>query len=292
MGENPAMSDPNLNHARSALAHLNHLVVQDIFMTETAWLADVVLPASAWPEKNGTVTNTDRMVQMGRKAIEPPGDAMQDLWIIQKIAKGLGLDWNYPESNCGVEEIYDEMRHAMKDSIWGITWERLQAEESVTYPCQSVDKPGDSVVFTDKFPTKDGRVNLVPADPGKPDERPDLEYPFVLITGRQLEHWHTGSMTRRATILNAIEPGPTVYLNGKDMVKLGLIGGDSVKISSRRGEVKVLVRRDDGTPDGNVFMSFAYREAAANILTNAALDPVAKIPEFKYCAVKLSKVKD
>jgi formate dehydrogenase major subunit len=292
MGENPAMSDPNLNHARSALAHLNHLVVQDIFMTETAWLADVVLPASAWPEKNGTVTNTDRMVQMGRKAIDPPGDAMQDLWIIQKIAKGLGLDWKYPESDCGVAEIYDEMRHAMKESIWGITWERLQAEESVTYPCQSVDKPGESVVFTDKFPTKDGRVNLVPANPGKPDERPDLEYPFVLITGRQLEHWHTGSMTRRATILNAIEPGPTVYLNGKDMVKLGLIGGDSVKISSRRGEVQVLVRRDDGTPDGNVFMSFAYREAAANVLTNAALDPVAKIPEFKYCAVKISKVKD
>ena len=162
----------------------------------------------------------------------------------------------------------------------------------MTYPCQSVDKPGESVVFTDKFPTKDGRVNLVPANPGKPDERPDLEYPFVLITGRQLEHWHTGSMTRRATILNAIEPGPTVYLNGKDMVKLGLVGGDSVKISSRRGEVEVLVRRDDGTPDGNVFMSFAYREAAANVLTNAALDPVAKIPEFKYCAVKISKVKD
>ena len=184
----------------------------------------------------------------------------------------------------------DEMRHAMKDSIWGITWNRLMNEHSVTYPCDSENQPGESVVFTDSFPTKDGKVNLVPASPGKPDEKPDVEFPFVLITGRQLEHWHTGSMTRRATILNAIEPGPTAYLNSRDMEQLGLIPGDSVKISSRRGSVNVLVRVDEGTPRGNVFMSFAYREAAANLLTNAALDPVAKIPEFKYCAVKLEKV--
>ena len=290
MGENPAMSDPNLNHARSALAHLDHLVVQDIFMTETAWLADVILPASAWPEKNGTVTNTDRMVQMGRKAIEPPGDAKEDLWIIQKMARGLGLNWNYSGPDCGVEAVYDEMRHAMKGSIWGITWDRLMNEHSVTYPCDSENQPGESVVFTDSFPTKDGKVNLVPANPGKPDEKPDVEFPFVLITGRQLEHWHTGSMTRRATILNAIEPGPTAYLNSRDMEQLGLLPGDSVKISSRRGSINVLIRLDNGTPNGNVFMSFAYREAAANLLTNAALDPVAKIPEFKYCAVKLEKV--
>ena len=289
MGENPAMSDPNLNHARSALAHLEHLVVQDIFMTETAWLADVILPASAWPEKNGTVTNTDRMVQMGRKAVEPPGQAKEDLWIIQKMASGLGLNWDYTGPDNGVEAVYDEMRHAMKDSIWGITWKRLMEEQSVTYPCSSEDKPGESVVFTDEFPTKDGKVNLVPAKPGTPDEKPDVEFPFVLITGRQLEHWHTGSMTRRATILNAIEPGPTAYLNSRDMEQLGLLPGDSVKISSRRGSINVLIRLDNGTPNGNVFMSFAYREAAANLLTNAALDPVAKIPEFKYCAVKLEK---
>ena len=159
----------------------------------------------------------------------------------------------------------------------------------MNYTCASEDKSGESVVFTDDFPTKDGRVNLVPANPGIPDEKPDLEYPFVLITGRQLEHWHTGSMTRRATILNAIEPGPTAYLNSRDMERLGLIPGDSVKISSRRGSINVLIRLDNGTPNGNVFMSFAYREAAANLLTNAALDPVAKIPEFKYCAVKLEK---
>ena len=176
MGENPAMSDPNLNHARSALAHLEHLVVQDIFMTETAWLADVILPASAWPEKNGTVTNTDRMVQMGRKAIEPPGDAKEDLWIIQKMANGLGLNWDYTGPDCGVEAVYDEMRHAMKDSIWGITWKRLMDEQSVTYPCDSEDKPGESVVFTDEFPTKDGKVNLVPANPGMPDEKPDVDF--------------------------------------------------------------------------------------------------------------------
>jgi formate dehydrogenase major subunit len=288
MGENPAMSDPDLNHARHALASLDHLVVKDIFMTETAWFADVVLPASAWPEKTGTVTNTDRMVQLGRRALHPPGEAKPDLWIIQEIARRMGLPWRYEGPECGVAAVYEEMRQAMSAAIAGITWERLERESSVTYPCRTQDDPGQPIVFADRFPTRDGRVKLVPADIIPADERPDADYPMVLITGRQLEHWHTGSMTRRARVLDAIEPWPTVSMNGGDLRRLGVRPGDVVTVQSRRGRVVLTVRRDDGTPAGAVFMPFAYHEAAANLLTNAALDPFGKIPEFKYCAVAVT----
>ena len=289
MGENPAMSDPDLNHARHALASLDHLVVQDIFMTETAWLADVILPASAWPEKTGTVTNTDRMVQLGKRALSPPGDAKPDLWIIQELAKRIDLQWGYQGEECGVAEIYDEMRRAMHAAIQGITWERLQRESSVTYPCLSEDDPGQPIVFDQSFPTKDGRVKLVPADIIPANERPDETFPYVLITGRQLEHWHTGSMTRRASVLDAIEPMATASMCGADMTQLALKSGDVITIRSRRGEVVIHVRRDDGTPAGAIFMPFAYYEAAANLMTNPALDPFGKIPEFKYCAVAVTK---
>lgn len=281
---NPAMSDPDLNHAREALAALEHLVVQDIFMTETAWLADVVLPATAWPEKTGTVTNTDRMVQLGRQAIDPPGDAKPDLWLIEQMARRMGLDWNY----ANVAQVYEEMRQAMHDAIAGVSWERLQREGSVTYPCLAEDDPGQSIVFTDRFPTDDGRVHLVPTSLVPADERPDAEYPLVLITGRLLEHWHTGSMTRRSAVLDAIEPVPTASLNARELARLGLAPGQQARIASRRGELSCVVRQDDGTPDATVFMPFAYVEAAANVLTNSALDPFGKIPEFKYCAVKVS----
>jgi formate dehydrogenase major subunit len=285
MGENPAMSDPDLNHARHALASLEHLVVQDIFMTETAWLADVVLPATAWPEKMGTVTNTDRMVQMGRQAVQAPGQAKADLWIIQQMAKGMGLNWPYAGEHHGVAEVYEEMRQAMHEVISGISWDRLMRESSVTYPCLSEEDPGEPTVFKDHFATADGRVNLVPADIIPANERPDADFPFVLITGRQLEHWHTGSMTRRATVLDAIEPEATASMCGADLLTLGLREGEVMTLASRRGEVCLKVRRDDGTPLGSVFMPFAYYEAAANLMTNAALDPFGKIPEFKYCAV-------
>ena len=285
MGENPAMSDPDLNHARHALASLEHLVVQDIFMTETAWLADVVLPATAWPEKTGTVTNTDRMVQMGRQAVEAPGQAKADLWIIQQIAKGMGLKWQYAGEHHGVAEVYEEMRQAMHEVISGISWERLVRESSVTYPCLTEEDPGQPTVFKDHFATTDGRVHLVPADIIPANERPDAHYPFVLITGRQLEHWHTGSMTRRATVLDAIEPEATASMCGADLLALGVNAGDIITLASRRGEVCLRVRRDDGTPQGAVFVPFAYYEAAANLMTNAALDPFGKIPEFKYCAI-------
>jgi len=288
MGENPAMSDPNAHHAREGLASLDTLVVQDIFLTETACLADVVLPASAWPEKTGTVTNTDRMVQLGRRALEPPGDARQDLWIIQQIANRLGCGWNYAGPESGVAEVYDEMRHAM-NSIAGITWERLQAQSSVTYPCRTEDDPGQPVVFTDRFPTQDGRGRFVPADLIPANERPDAGYPFVLITGRQLEHWHTGSMTRRASVLDAIEPQAVVSMHPLDLDALGARAGDTVTVASRRGEIALVARADDGTPRGAVFIPFAYYEAAANRLTNPALDPFGKIAELKYCAVKVVK---
>ena len=282
MGENPAMSDPDANHARESLAALQHLVVQDIFLTETAYLADVVLPASAFPEKTGSFTNTDRLVQMGRQAIAPPGDARQDLWIIQQMAQRLGLDWTYGH----VSEVFDEMRHTMP-SIAGITWQRLEAEHAVTYPCRAEGDPGQAVVFTDSFPREGGRARFVPADIIPADERPDADYPLVLITGRQLEHWHTGSMTRRASLLDAIEPDPVALVHPLDLAALGALPGELVTLSSRRGEVSLYARADDSSPQGAVFVPFCYYEAAINRLTNAALDPFAKIPEFKYCAVRL-----
>jgi formate dehydrogenase major subunit len=288
MGENPAMSDPDANHARAGLAKLDMLVVQDIFLTETAYLADVVLPASAWPEKTGTVTNTDRMVQLGRRALDMPGEARQDLWIIQQIAKRLGLDWNYAGSESGVAAVYEEM-HIAQDSISGISWDRLNRESVVTYPCKDDNDPGQPVVFIDSFPTADGRAKFVPADIIPANERPNAEYPMVLITGRQLEHWHTGSMTRRASVLDAIEPAACVSMNPIDMRKISVHAGENVTVQSRRGEVGIMVRADEGVPQGSVFIPFAYYEAAANKLTNPALDPFGKIAELKYCAVRVTK---
>ena len=282
------MSDPNASHAREGLAKLDCLVVQDIFLTETAYLADVILPASAWPEKTGTVTNTDRMVQIGRRALDMPGDARQDLWIIQQLANRLGCGWSYSGPESGVAQVYEEMRQAM-NSISGISWQRLEAQSSVTYPCRTEDDPGQSVVFTDKFPTQDGRGRFVPADLIPADERPDAQYPFVLITGRQLEHWHTGSMTRRASVLDAIEPQAVVSVHPLDLDAIGARPGDVITVASRRGEIALTARADDGTPRGAVFIPFAFYEAAANLLTNAALDPFGKIAELKYCAVRLKK---
>lgn len=283
MGENPAMSDPDANHARAALAALEHLVVQDIFLTETAYLADVILPASAFPEKTGSFTNTDRLVQLGRQAIDPPGEAKQDLWIIQQMAKRLGLSWNYGQ----VSDVFDEMRHTMA-SIGGITWERLQQEGAVVYPCMNEGDMGQPVVFTEQFPREGGRARFVPADIIPADERPDADYPMVLITGRQLEHWHTGSMTRRATVLDAIEPDPVALVHPLDLERLGIQPGQPVTIASRRGEVVLYARADDSSPVGAIFVPFCYYEAAINRLTNAALDPFGKIPEFKYCAIKVT----
>jgi formate dehydrogenase major subunit len=280
-GENPAMSDPNQNHARQAFAALEHLLVQDIFLTETAGFADVILPASAFYEKTGTFSNTDRRVQMGRQAVHPPGEARQDLWIIQEIAKRLGCNWNYQ----GPQDVFNEMREAMT-SIAGMTWERLENEDSLTYPLENIGDPGQPIIFTHGFPTASGKGRFVPAEFIHADELPDQYYPLIFITGRQLEHWHTGSMTRHSVTLDAIEPDPVVNFHPNDLTELGIEAGGIVTVESRRGQISAYARADRGIQKGCVFMAFCYNEASANLLTNEALDPSAKIPEFKFCAVK------
>ncbi len=285
MGENPAMSDPDVQHARDALAKLEHLVVQDLFLTETAFYADVILPASAWPEKDGTVTNTNRQVQMGRAALDLPGDARQDWWITQELARRLDLDWHYNHPS----DVFAEMSTVMP-SLNNITWERLQQESAVTYPCDAIDQPGNDIVFTDGFPTASKKAKLVPAKLISPDEVPDDEYPLILTTGRQLEHWHTGSMTRRSDVLDQIEPEAVAAISPVALHKLNIAAGDKVRISTRRGVIELKARADGAVPEGVVFIPFCYAEAAANTLTNSALDPVGKIPEFKFCAAKLEAV--
>jgi formate dehydrogenase major subunit len=282
MGENPAMSDPDVEHARAALAHLEHLVVQDLFLTETAKYADVVLPASAWPEKDGTVTNTNRQVQMGRTALPMPGDARQDWWIIQEIARRIGLGWSYTHPR----DVFAEMKLAMP-SLNGITWERLQRESSVTYPCDAEDQPGHDIVFGDGFPTRSGRGRFVPAAIVPPAEEPDADFPMVLTTGRQLEHWHTGAMTRRASVLDEIEPEAVASLAPAELRRLGIGPGAWIRVTTRRGSIELKARSDSAVAPGMVFIPFCYAEAAANVLTNPQLDPFGKIPEYKFCAAKV-----
>jgi len=284
MGENPAMSDPDTEHARAGLAMLEHLVVQDIFLTETAFHADVVLPASAWPEKDGTVTNSNRQVQMGRRAVALPGEARQDWWIVQALAQRIGLDWHYQ----GPADVFAEMKQVM-GSLDNITWDRLDRESAVTYPCKGPGQPGEDIVFGDGFPTANGRGKLVPADIIAPDEMPDDEYPMVLTTGRQLEHWHTGAITRRASVLDLIEPEAVASLCAADMERLHIAPGDPVRVTTRRGIIELTARVDGAIPEGVIFIPFCYAEAPANVLTNPALDPVGKIPEFKFCAARLEK---
>ena len=281
LGENPAMSDPDVEHARDALAKLQYLVVQDIFLTETANYADVILPAAAWPEKTGTVTNTNRQVQMGRPAVPPPGEAREDWWITTALAQRLGLDWRYGHPR----EVFAEMKRAMA-SLDNITWERLE-ETAVTYPSLSPDDPGQPIVFADGFPRAEGRGKFTPASIVPPDEVPDADYPMVLITGRQLEHWHTGAMTRRASVLDRLEPEANCSMHPRTLRKLGLRAGDRVRLTTRRGSIELMAREDRAVSEDNVFVPFAYVEAAANILTNPALDPFGKIPEFKFSAVRV-----
>jgi formate dehydrogenase major subunit len=284
MGENPAMSDPDQHHARQGLANLEHLVVQEIFLTETAFHADVILPATAWPEKTGTVTNTNRQVQMGRPALDPPGSARPDWEIIQDIARGVGLDWDYS----GPAEVYEELRTAMH-SIDGIPWERLEREDAVIYPCDDEDGPGTEIMFAAGFPTTSGRGKFVPADVLPPAELPDPDYPMVLSTGRMLEHWHTGAITRRATILDHLEPEAVASLHPREMKRLDIWPGDPITVSTRRGAIEIAARADRDVPEGMVFIPFCFAEAAANLLTNPQLDPYGKIPEFKFCAAKVER---
>jgi len=282
MGENPAMSDPDQEHARTALANLDILVVQDIFMTETAAFADVILPASAFPEKDGTVTNTDRRVQMGRAAVPMPGQAQQDWWIIQELANRMGLNWTYSHPR----DVFAEMRMVMP-SLTGISWQRLDDEGAVTYPCADENSAGREVIFGDGFPTESGRGRMTPAEVLPPDETPDAEYPIVLTTGRLLEHWHTGSMTRRSSVLDALEPEPEVHMAPETLQGLQVEPGTLVRVVTRRGEIELAARIDPKLPSGLIFVPFCFYEAPANYLTNPALDPYGKIPELKFSAARI-----
>ncbi len=282
MGENPAMSDPDVEHARDALAKLEILVVQDIFITETANYADVILPASAFAEKTGTVTNTNRQVQMGRRALAPPGEAREDWRITVELAQRMGLAWEYDSP----ADVFAEMKLNMR-SLDNITWDRLEREGAVTYPSLSPTDPGQSIVFGDGFPRPEGRARFTPASVIAPDDTPDAEYPMILTTGRQLEHWHTGSMTRRTRVLDAVEPEANCSMHPSTLRKLGVAPGGMVRLSTKRGSIRIMARADRAVAPDMVFLPFAYVEAAANILTNPAIDPYGKIPEFKFSAVKV-----
>ena len=282
LGENPAMSDPDVEHARDALTKLEHLVVQDIFITETANYADVILPAAAFAEKSGTVTNTNRQVQMARPAVVPPGLAKADWWIEVELAKRVGLDWNYKDPS----EVFNEMAINMR-SLDNITWGRLESDDAVTYPSLSETDPGQPIVFGEGFPRPEGRAKFTPASVIAPDEVPDADYPMILTTGRQLEHWHTGSMTRRSKVLDAVEPEANCSLHPKTLRKLGVAPGEFVKLTTKRGNIALMARSDRAISEDMVFVPFAYVEAAANILTNSAIDPYGKIPEYKFSAVRV-----
>jgi formate dehydrogenase major subunit len=299
-GENPAMSDPNLTHARLALATLQHLVVQDIFPTETAVLADVVLPASAFAEKWGTVTNTDRLIQMGRPALPPPGDARQDLWIIEQLGRRLGLPWQYwqpddvgdPLGHAAVEapvaRVYEEMRHTMAP-LAGVPWSRVAREDAVVTPALHEDAPGDAIVFIKDFPRATGRAKLVPTAYRAGPEKPNAILPLTLSTGRVLEHWHTGSMTRRAPALATIAPEARVTMHPVDAAARGVTEGAAVMIASAHGTVAARAELSQGVNPGQVFMPFAFWESPANQLTGDAIDPVGKIPGFKVTAVEVTR---
>ena len=282
IGENSVLSDPDANHVRACLQKLEFLVVQDVFLTETAQLADVVLPAAVSAEKGGTFTNSERRVQRVRAAVSAPGEARQDWAILGAIAQRMG----YTELNYGnAEEIFDEMA-ALTPIYAGIRWERL-AERGIQWPCPTEGHPGTSVLHVGTFSRGLGRFTAVEWQP--PAEEPDREYPLLFTTGRVLYHYHTGTLTRRSKGLNVLYPEPVVELNPQDAKALDIRDGDRVRVASRRGEVFARAQVAPVTEPGVVFMAFHFAEAAANKLTNAALDPTAKIPEYKVCAVKVER---
>ena len=282
LGENPFLSDPNINKVRKALAALEFLVVQDIFLTETAEFADVILPASSYLEKDGTYTNTDRRVQLGHKVLDSPGEARLDWQVVQDIANRIGLGWDYSSPR----EIFDEMVSVIP-SYKNLTYDNLGLSGKL-YPNPDPEhSDGTVVMFGDRFNTDDGLAHLVPAEWLPAKELPSEEYPFVLNTGRMLEHWHTGSMTRRSYALDAIAPKALVFVHPDDAADLGLADGDLARVTSRRGSIELEVTVSHREARGNCFIPFHFREAAANLLTIDEIDPFGKIPEFKFCAVRI-----
>ena len=280
MAENPMISDPDVNHVEKCLKSLDFLVVQDIFLTETAALADVVLPGPSFAEKEGTFTNSERRIQFVRQAVDPPGEARQDWWIIGEVARRMGYDgltYNSPR------EIMDEINR-LTPSYAGITYDHI-GTQGLQWPCPNTEHPGTPILHVGKFSRGLGHFSAIDWLP--PAEEPDEEYPFIFTTGRVLYQYHTGSMSRRSEGLNAIYPEAVVELNTEDAFKLGIADGDMVKVASRRGEVTAKAEVSNKVEPGVVFMPWHFAEAAANKLTIAALDPIAKIPEYKVCAVKV-----
>jgi formate dehydrogenase major subunit len=287
MGENPIISDPDVSHAEAWFRGLDFLAVHDLFLTETARYADVVLPGASFAEKDGTYVNTERRIQLAKKAVEPPGQARGDLEIVIELSNRIGLPTPFKNAS----EVMDEIAR-VTPSWRGVSHARLDGGAGLQYPVPDAQHPGTSFLFDDRFPTQDGKANFHPVEFLPPAELPDDEYPFILNTGRQMYHWHTGTMTRRSFALDARESTPTVELNPADAVELGLKDGDAVAIATRRGKIRIAVRISGRVARHQVFVPMHYREAAANLLTNPALDPYAGIPEFKVCAVKLTPVRE
>jgi formate dehydrogenase major subunit/formate dehydrogenase alpha subunit len=282
MGENPVLSDPNMDHTVKALKNLDFLIVQDIFMTETAQLADVVLPAACFAEKDGTFTNTERRVQRIRRAVLPPGEAKEDSWIIAELSRRMG----YPMENENADEVFIEI-----GSVWpalaGITYKRIE-KRGIQWPCPTEEHPGTEYLYRGGFPRGKGQFAPVAYTP--PAEVTDKDYPLVMTTGRNLFQYHSGSMTRKVSAVEAHAGESYIEVSQQDAKKLGIADGEEVKVSSRRGEINVKARVTNRISKGTVFLPMHYSEAAVNILTNDALDPKAKTPEFKVCAVKIQKI--
>jgi predicted molibdopterin-dependent oxidoreductase YjgC len=284
MGENPIISDPDVAHAEAWFQELEFLAVQDLFLTETARYADVVLPGASFAEKTGTFVNTERRIQLSHRAVDPPGDARGDLEILIELSRRLGLATPFASAADVMREI------ALVTPSWsGVTYARLEGA-GLQYPVPTGDHPGTAFLFDDAFPTADGRARFVPVAYAPPVELPDADFPFVMNTGRQLYHWHTGTMTRRARGLDAREPTPIVEIHPADAAALRVREGDLVRLTSRRNTMITACRISDRVARGQVFVPFHFREAAANLLTNPVLDPYAKMAELKICAVRIERV--
>jgi predicted molibdopterin-dependent oxidoreductase YjgC len=282
MGENPMLSDPNVNRVEAALKAVDLLVVQDIFLTETAQLADVVLPAAAFAEKDGTFTNTERRVQRLREAIQAPGESRQDWAIVCDLARRMGYEMSYPDESAVQNEIA-----SLTPIYGGITYDRLGGD-GLQWPCPDRDHPGTEYLHKDRFSRGLGKFHPVSFIPAR--ELPDEEYPFLLSTGRLLQHFHTGSMTRRSKVLDEIVPHGEVEIHPDDAARLGVENDEVVRVATRRGVIETPARVSERVTAGSLFMAFHFAEAAANRLTNDALDPIAKIPEFKVCAASVEKL--
>ncbi len=280
MGENPMISDPDISHLKEALEKVDFLVVQDIFLTETAAFADVVLPSASFAEKEGTFTNTDRRVQRVRKAVEPPGEAREDSWIIAQVASRLGSDMGEVSPAKVMEEIA-----SLTPSYGGISYARLEREGELRWPCPDAEHPGTPILHVGKFTR--GKGLFKPVEYRPPAEEPDDEYPLVLTTGRLLTHYHTGTMTRRVEALNQLVPSNRVWISPADAERYGVADGEEVGLQSRRGAIRLEAKVTRKVAEGVVFVPFHFGESPANALTNPALDPVAKIPELKVAAVRL-----